>query len=97
MTDSTAQTFAALAAIAILNAIIDEEFVFDTLRFIRRGATLGNKLSPASRLEPALADEIKLGLSSAKRKLQNIQLALLKQYRFYTNCGVDNRNDPQYR
>lgn len=37
MTDVTAQIFAIVVALAIFSAIVDEEFFFSTLRFIRRG------------------------------------------------------------
>jgi hypothetical protein len=49
MTDTTAQIFAALLGLAILSAILDEEFFFNTLRYIRRSPLSGGEMSPAAR------------------------------------------------
>lgn len=49
MTDTTAQIFAVLVALAILSAIVDEEFFFNTLRYIRRSPVTAGEMSPATR------------------------------------------------
>lgn len=49
MTDTTAQIFAVLVALAILSAMLDEEFFFNTLRYIRRSPITAGEMSPATR------------------------------------------------
>ncbi|HET6720368.1 MAG TPA: hypothetical protein VFH22_12010, partial [Rhodocyclaceae bacterium] len=49
MTDTTAQIFAVLVALAILSAMLDEEFFFNTLRYIRRSPLTAGGMTPATR------------------------------------------------
>lgn len=49
MTDTTAQIFAVLVALAILSAMLDEQFFFNTLRYIRRSPITAGEMSPEAR------------------------------------------------